>query len=122
MARAAWLRAMSACTSGMSLVSVFWVVNSTARRTWAAATAVRGGRPGKWDRAGLRWLRAAAEVTGPAYELEKRSLKRRGSNSLNWTFTHERLRLIHQRRRRGTPIRAIFSLQPRARSRSKPCI
>jgi hypothetical protein len=32
--------AMSACTSGMSLVSVFWVVNS-------AATAVRGGRPGR---------------------------------------------------------------------------
>ena len=43
-------------------------------------------------------------------ELEKRSLKRRGSSSLNWTFTHERLRMIHQRRRRGTPIRAIFSI------------
>jgi hypothetical protein len=43
-------------------------------------------------------------------ELEKRSLRRRGSSSLNWTFTHERLRLIHQRRRRGTLIRAIFSI------------
>jgi hypothetical protein len=42
-------------------------------------------------------------------ELEKRSL-RRGSSSLNWTFTHERLRMIHQRRRRGTLIRAIFSI------------
>ena len=55
-------------------------------------------------------------------ELEKRSLKRRGSRSLNWTFTHERFRMIHQRRRCGTLISAIFSLQPGARSRSKPCI
>jgi hypothetical protein len=29
---------------------------------------------------------------------------------MNWPFTHERLRMIHQRRRRGTPIRAIFSI------------
>src|SRR5687768_16847254 len=43
-------------------------------------------------------------------ELEKRSPKRRGSHSLNWTFTHERMRMFHQRRRRGTPIRAIFSI------------
>jgi hypothetical protein len=54
MARAAWLRAMSACTSGMQLFSVFWVINSTVRRTWAAAAAVRGGRPGRSGRAGLR--------------------------------------------------------------------
>jgi hypothetical protein len=31
---------------------------STARRTRGAATAVHGGRPGRWGRAGLRWLRA----------------------------------------------------------------
>jgi hypothetical protein len=43
-------------------------------------------------------------------ELEKRSLRLRGSRSLNWTFTHERLRMFHQQRRRGTPIRAIFSI------------
>jgi hypothetical protein len=43
-------------------------------------------------------------------ELEKRSLRRRGSRSLNWTFTHERFRMIHQRRRCGTLIRAIFSI------------
>jgi hypothetical protein len=35
-------------------------------------------------------------------------LRRRGS--LNWTFTHERFRMIHQRRRCGTLIRAIFSI------------
>src|SRR5687768_1456187 len=40
-------------------------------------------------------------------ELEKRS---RGSRSLNWTFTHERLRMFHQQRRRGTLISAIFSI------------
>jgi hypothetical protein len=43
-------------------------------------------------------------------ELEKRSLRRRGSRSLNWTFTHERLRMFHQQRRRGTLISAIFSI------------
>jgi hypothetical protein len=36
--------------------------------------------------------------------------KSRGSSSLNWTFKHERMRMIHQRRRRGTLIRAIFSI------------
>jgi hypothetical protein len=54
--------------------------------------------------------RGCAEVSGQWKRLEKRSLRRRGSSSLNWTFTHERLRMIHQRRRCGTLIRAIFSI------------
>ena len=66
MAKAAWLRAMSACTSGMQLFSVFWVVNSTVRRTWAAPAAVRGERPVGRAGQGSDGSERAAEVTGPA--------------------------------------------------------
>jgi hypothetical protein len=66
--------------------------------------------------------RGCAEVSGQWKRLEKRSLRRRGSSSLNWTFTHERLRMIHQRRRRGTLKSDLLHFQPGARSRSKPCI